>query len=458
MNAETHGIAPEKVHPRVHFICSKLQQSGYTAWLVGGAVRDFFLGMKPKDFDVVCSANTRSIRMMFRNSRTIGKRFPLVLVEFPDLIVQVSSFRSDPQKDTEGVIRKDNRMGNPQEDALRRDFSVNGMMMELDQMTLIDYVGGLEDVRAKKLRSLKPPEEAFVEDPVRMLRAVRFSSRLQLELSKDLSDAITKKRGMLTKVNRYRLNQELYRFCYEGMAAEYFQLFDELGLLSYWLGMEHHDWFFDKDSISNPFQCLKPMLKRLDSWHDGGGEMLPQTVVLLGFLGYLARSLRLEAMLQGKGLLASPRRALLWRRLPKFMLQWGFLKGQTEPALQILKAAQKLLSHQLRPVKASEAVAGTREAWLLLNLLAGPLQLEAGLLKQGLATLSHLPDLPILDHPRPKNRLRSQNERPGSLQRANGNTRLNGRKAQGVGAKKSSRRRRYSSRQYRRNRTPSIIT
>ncbi len=404
--AAEHGIKAERVHPHVIYICERLNQLGYTAWLVGGAVRDLLLGIKPIDFDIACSASTRTLSSTFRNARVVGRRFPVVFVEFPDLCVQVSSFRGAPLKDKEGMIYKDNVMGSPYEDVKRRDFTINALFLELKEMTVIDYVGGVKDLHSKNLCSLQPPKLAFTEDPVRILRAVRFAQRLGMEINSEMRKAISQKRHLLTHSSRYRLNQELHRFCKRGLSTTHFKMFDDLGLLPFLLGMEEHRQLFDKVTTSAPFQRLKPLLQNIDNWHTQEEEELSQTVVLLAMLAQLTKKKWLQVMFYKKGVLASSRRILLKRTLVDFLGDWGFLKGQIKPSLQILKAAQQLMVDEFAPVPASIALPGTREAWLLLNLLAGStLKFEQKQLKYGLTTLPDLPDLPILDHPRPIKRL-----------------------------------------------------
>src|SRR6201985_1809321 len=181
-----------------HQVIAKLREAGHQAYLVGGCVRDLLLGRKPKDFDVATSATPPEIKALFRNCRIIGRRFRLAHIFFGQKIIETSTFRANPREvevDDEGVldaetghgdnelyIRRDNVFGSAEEDARRRDFTINGLFYDLDHDKVIDYVEGLPDLERRTVRTIGDPDIRFREDPVRILRALQFAARLHFEI------------------------------------------------------------------------------------------------------------------------------------------------------------------------------------------------------------------------------------------------------------------------------------
>ena len=163
-------------------VVRRLTKGGFTAYLVGGCVRDLLLGLHPKDFDVATSATPNDIRATFRNCRIIGRRFRLAHVFFGKKIIETATFRANPRED-EGdddgdlLIRRDNVFGTETEDARRRDFTINGLFYDFEREDVIDHVGGLPDLEARLVRTIGDPDVRFREDPVRMLRAIKFAAR-----------------------------------------------------------------------------------------------------------------------------------------------------------------------------------------------------------------------------------------------------------------------------------------
>ncbi len=208
-----HTISRSAMSSAAIKVLYRLHRSGYTAYLVGGGVRDLLLGMTPKDFDVATNARPQEIRRLFRNSRIIGRRFRLVHILFRGEIVEVATFRASPEppegpddweeaeaEAAEADAEPDRTpvpttidhavYGTPAEDALRRDFTVNGMFYDIADFTVIDYVGGLDDLDAKLIRTIGEPETRFREDPVRMLRALEYSARLGFTVERATEAAI----------------------------------------------------------------------------------------------------------------------------------------------------------------------------------------------------------------------------------------------------------------------------
>ena len=195
-------------------IIKRLHKLGYTAYLVGGCVRDLLLGKEPKDFDIVTNAESRAIRRFFANSRIIGKRFELAQVFFKSKIIEVSTFRqedpSPPQITREGKIRKtENRYGSEETDAFRRDLTINALFLDPLNLKIIDYVGGFEDLKKGVIRTIGPPIKRFTEDPVRIYRALRHSFRTGFQIDQETHEAILISKELLTQCPPVRLFDEL---------------------------------------------------------------------------------------------------------------------------------------------------------------------------------------------------------------------------------------------------------
>src|SRR4030042_3856969 len=178
---QEHPLSPSCIDPDPLKILSRPHPPGFRAYLVGGCVRDLLLGKTPKDFDVATDAHPQQIRELFRNSRLIGRRFRLAHIFFKNnKFIEVSTFRRRSEFEEEGEKdppHSDNTFGTPSEDAFRRDITINGIFYNLADFSLIDYVGGLEDLRRKIIRCIGDPEEKFTGDPVRMLRVIRHAAR-----------------------------------------------------------------------------------------------------------------------------------------------------------------------------------------------------------------------------------------------------------------------------------------
>jgi poly(A) polymerase len=214
----------------------RLSGAGYKAYLVGGSVRDLLLKRTPKDFDIGTDANPSALRRLFRNCRLIGRRFRLAHILFPEgKVVEVATFRRRPEpvdpNAPELLMTSDNTFGTAREDALRRDFTINGLFYNIADFSVIDYVGGLEDLEAGLIRTIGEPDIRFREDPVRMLRAVEFASRLGFAITPDAYDAILDHRKEIVKSAPPRVTEELAQSLKGGHALTTFLLMRELGLL-----------------------------------------------------------------------------------------------------------------------------------------------------------------------------------------------------------------------------------
>ena len=204
-------------------VIQKLQQHGYQAFFVGGCVRDLLLGQTPKDFDIVTDARPRQITAIFSNAIIIGKRFTLVHVRWKDELIEVATFRkhtsaADASKDPE-ILKHDNTYGTLQDDLIRRDFTLNALYYDPIAHRLIDECGGLGDIYHKVVRTIGVDEHRFTEDPVRMIRAVRYAAKLNLSLSSGITAAIRKKSLLLAHVPKARLYEE-YLKCFNHCYAD----------------------------------------------------------------------------------------------------------------------------------------------------------------------------------------------------------------------------------------------
>lgn len=211
----------------------RLTRYRHTAYLVGGCVRDLLLGLKPKDFDIATSATPRQVKRLFRNSRIIGRRFRLAHVYFRDgKIIEVATFRSlhegnDDGTDEDVMIRDDNVFGTQADDALRRDFTINQLYYDLDGSKVIDHAHGLADLEKRLVRTIGEPELRFREDPIRILRAIKFAARLDLSIEPTTLEALKSTRHDIPKAAAPRILEEINRFCLGGQVRRSFELLYE---------------------------------------------------------------------------------------------------------------------------------------------------------------------------------------------------------------------------------------
>jgi poly(A) polymerase len=221
----------------------RLHESGFQAYLVGGGIRDLLLGKHPKDFDVATDAKPEQVRKLFRRARIIGRRFKIVHVMFGREYTEVATFRAlhqpeseheDVELDDEGRIVRDNRYGTLEEDSFRRDFTVNGLYYNIADFSLVDYVGGYQDMQDRRLRIIGEPERRYREDPVRMLRAARFTAKLMFDVDPDTAEPIRRLGNLLESIPGARLFDECLKLFLTGhgerslLALETFRLTEAL--------------------------------------------------------------------------------------------------------------------------------------------------------------------------------------------------------------------------------------
>jgi poly(A) polymerase len=218
--AADHGIDPALVPRNALRVCETLQKAGHQAFIVGGAVRDLLLGVAPKDFDVATNATPEQVKSHFRRAIIIGRRFRLVHVMFGQETIEVSTFRAlenpDRQTDEHGRVLSDNLFGSQHEDAARRDFTVNALYYDPVTQTVLDYHDGVKDIRRKRLRMIGDPATRYREDPVRMLRAVRFAAKLGFEIDEATRAPIREMAELLENVPAARLFDEMLKLLMSG--------------------------------------------------------------------------------------------------------------------------------------------------------------------------------------------------------------------------------------------------
>jgi poly(A) polymerase len=252
-----HTLSRRDVDPDALKVLYRLKEAGFKAYLVGGGVRDLLLGRRPKDFDIGTDAHPHQIKRLFRNSWIIGRRFRLVHVKFGTKVVEVATFRRQvdatepspaeteaqrpPANETRSLpgestepgqpIPHDNTFGTDREDAFRRDFTINALFYDIGTFSIIDYVGGLDDLKAGVIRCIGDPDVRFPEDPVRMQRAVSFAARLDFSLDPPVSETIARLGPLLAQAAPARLMDEYYKILRTGFAGRTFEALRQAGLL-----------------------------------------------------------------------------------------------------------------------------------------------------------------------------------------------------------------------------------
>jgi poly(A) polymerase len=277
-----HTLSRKDIDADAIKVLHRLHGEGFVAYLVGGSVRDLLLGRRPKDFDIGTSAHPYQVKRLFRNCWIIGRRFRLAHVKFGTKTIEVATFRRQvplgavepaeplsPEQDLEGVeptaeprpIERDNEFGTPEEDAFRRDFTVNALFYDIGTLSIIDYTGGLDDLRGRVLRCIGDPDVRFVEDPVRMLRALVLAARLGFTVDAESLDAIARKADLITQAAPARLLEEYYKILRSGSARECFDHLADSGLLEYM----SPELMNDEGQLTDAFEAMDVYRRRFDS-------------------------------------------------------------------------------------------------------------------------------------------------------------------------------------------------
>jgi len=289
-----HNVSRKNITSAAIKVLYRLKDEGYTSYIAGGGVRDLLLNRNPKDFDVATNATPEQIRKIFRNCRIIGRRFRLAHILFRGEIIETATFRAPvPEDDSnhsdkifrtgeDGMVMRDNIFGTPEEDALRRDFTVNALFYNIADFSIIDYAGGLKDLEDKIIRVIGTPDKRFAEDPVRMIRAARFAGTLDFTIEKEAYDSICRNNDLLASAAPSRMYEEVQKLFFCGHAKAVFQLLEKTDLLhpmfhdfSHWINEDkaRHDWVIHT-------------LKQMDRWRQAGLRVHPALLFALIFGEY----------------------------------------------------------------------------------------------------------------------------------------------------------------------------
>ncbi|HXA17182.1 MAG TPA: polynucleotide adenylyltransferase PcnB [Thermoanaerobaculia bacterium] len=285
-----HPISRRRIPENVLKVLYRLHRSGYRAYLCGGSVRDLLMSGTPKDFDLATDAHPAEIRRLFRNSRIIGRRFRLVHIIFQDMLVEVATFRREPERaeDAEMLITDDNTFGSPLQDARRRDFTINALFYNIADFSVIDYVGGLEDLEAKRVRVIGDPDVRFREDPVRMMRAIEFASRLGFEIEPATYDAILRHKNEILKASAPRVSEEILELLRRGWSRGAIHLMVSTGLLDPLVPEVY------KAIAGDRAPYFWKMLEVLDRTVQAGRKISDPVLLSVLFLPWILQELELE--------------------------------------------------------------------------------------------------------------------------------------------------------------------
>jgi poly(A) polymerase len=286
-----HPLSRRDVDPDALRVLYRLRQFNYTAYLVGGSVRDLLIGRRPKDFDIGTSAHPYQVKKLFRNCWIIGRRFRLAHVKFGTKVIEVATFRRQVAAgeevvqdgvpapvhepvphpaneiilDPDHLIHRDNTFGTPEEDAFRRDFTINALFYDIATFSIIDYVGGLDDLRSGIVRAIGDPEVRFREDPVRMMRAVALAARLDFAIDRPVLDAIHLHRHEIARSSAPRLLEEYYKILRGGSSERTFRELARLGLIEPVSAELHHG---AAESLWQSLKALDDYRRRFESAPD----------------------------------------------------------------------------------------------------------------------------------------------------------------------------------------------
>lgn len=348
--ANEHGINPREIDKKARTILSSLTDAGYEAYLVGGAVRDLLLGIIPKDFDIATNATPEQIKHVLPSTRIIGRRFRLAHVHFGREYFEVATFRA-PHNNSEkgqvgqhGRIIHDNVFGSLEEDAYRRDFTVNALFYDLQNTEVVDFVGGVTDLEKRQLRMIGDPDVRYREDPVRMLRAIRFASKLDLKIEKETEAPIRKMSNLLGNIAPARLFDESLKLFHSGQAVKILEALREYQLFQY---------LFPEAETS------------LAEDIDEDGNEGSYTQLVYAALQNTDRRIRAEMPVTPAFLFA----VMLWKRVNEGSKMY---KELGNPALQSMhSAASDAFAEQVKCISVPRRFSNmTREIWTLQGLFS----------------------------------------------------------------------------------------
>ncbi|MFQ5669859.1 MAG: polynucleotide adenylyltransferase PcnB [Acidobacteriota bacterium] len=371
-----HSISRKQIDSEALTVLYRLHRHGKIAYLVGGGVRDLLLGIRPKDFDVATDARPGEVKRLFRNSWIVGRRFRLVHVVFGKKVVEVATFRAkaeiDPSmgrgKQPEGSVKTrrgpaeknpepgsesarrhmlvtwENTFGTPEQDARRRDLTINALFYDIGTYSLIDYVGGLTDLGDQVIRTVGDPNVRFQEDPVRMMRAVKFAARLGFHLDPATESAIRRHAGAITLSARPRVLEEIYRLLGSGKATASFQLLETTGLLP-------HLFPEVMASLGADGGMFWAHLREMDEQVVQGAEAVSRPVLMATLLYHLVRDL-LETRQRETGPVSERVEAVIRPLAARLRLT----RADTARIIQILASQRRFLQPRGRRISISAFV------------------------------------------------------------------------------------------------------
>ena len=290
-----HIVSRKQISSAANKVLYGLKDAGYTAYLAGGGVRDLLLKRSPKDFDVATNATPEEVKKTFRNCRLIGRRFRLAHIYFHNEVIEVATFRApNPEPETcgenchcvsdKGMVTRDNVFGTPEQDALRRDFTVNALFYNIADFSIIDYANGIEDLQKKMIRAIGDPQTRFTEDPVRMLRAVRFAGSLGFSIEEGAREAIRANAYRLEECSSSRLYEEIQKLLSCGQAERVFEFSHELEVFEH-LFPEIGAWLNDPEG-ERKTHWLQKTFHQIDRWREAGLDIHPALLFALLFGEY----------------------------------------------------------------------------------------------------------------------------------------------------------------------------
>ena len=378
-----HSLSRSQIDPDALKVLYRLHQNSYVAYLVGGSVRDLLLGRRPKDFDIGTSAHPYQVKRLFKNCWVIGRRFRLAHVRFGMKTIEVATFRrkvtaeelaaaeeaaaelrETPEEGNAGpgLIHRENTFGTPEEDAFRRDFTINALFYDIGTFSIIDYTGGLEDLRAGIIRSIGDPAERFHEDPVRMLRAIAMAARLGFTIDAPIDNAIGNGRAEIARSAPARLIEEFYKLLRSGASEQAFRMMAERRLLEpiahdlqkgagdrLWQSLAAVDAYRKRhedtpDTLSNAIllgSLLVPLGMSGHPRQPAGTELEKEPRLTLGMLPLARRDVErfrqimgLQRRLLDARLSPRARRALMHRGPFREALTWLAIHGQAPEAVE----------------------------------------------------------------------------------------------------------------------------
>ena len=410
-----HPISRKALHGSAVKVLHRLHKANRAAFVVGGAVRDLLLDRKPKDYDVATEARPGEIKRLFRNSRIIGRRFRLVHVYFREGVVEVSTFRRGPgardaSTDAERLlITDDNLFGTPRQDAFRRDFSINALFFDAARDEVIDYVGGIEDLRAGVLRTIGDPDVRFQEDPVRMMRACEYAGRLDFTIEAATQEGVVNRCREIEKASPARLLEEIMQLLRSGSSAAALQWQLELGLLEHLMPSLHAA--VTSGARGRPYHRLFAELDRIAA---EGRRPADGALVAALLLPAVSREID-ERERHGRNRLKTrARRAIMAEHAHHFAARFRISKVRAERAADTLLAVWQLREREWKMPErirfAQRAV--FEDALVLYELLCGVDGLDRKQLEAWRKLVQHPKDESRPKRPRRGRRRRSRRGRP----------------------------------------------